>query len=123
MYFGLVASLNSKYVNLVGVYYLTQNTTTSSSGQQQTSGDYTLVKLGCQQIHNPDDQMLINRDQVTFWENLDKDGKVAKSIEEFKKANPKGPDCTTTSTETQSTNNTNTQGSTTPTNTTTTKAQ
>ena len=67
--------------------------------------------------------MLINRDQVTFWENLDKDGKVAKSIEEFKKANPKGPDCTTTSTETQSTNNTNTQGSTTPTNTTTTKAQ
>jgi hypothetical protein len=123
VYFGQVASLNSKYVNLVGVYYLTQNTTTSSSGQQQTSGDYTLVKLGCQQIHNPDDQMLINRDQVTFWENLDKDGKVAKSIEEFKKANPKGPDCTTTSTETQSTNNTNTQGSTTPTNTTTTKAQ
>jgi hypothetical protein len=116
VYFGRIASLNTKYVDLVGVYYLTQNTTTAG-GQQQASGDYTLVKLGCQQIHNPDDRMLINRDQVTFWENLNKDGKVAKSIEEFKKQNPKGPNCSETSTQTQSSNNTNTQGSTAPSNT------
>ena len=119
VYFGKITSLTNSFVDLRGVYYLTQNTT-SANGQQQATGDYTLVKLGCQQIHYPADQMLINRDQVTFWENLSKDGKVAKGIEEFKKANPKGPDCTETSTTTQSTNNTNTQGSTTPTNTQTT---
>ncbi len=121
VYFGKVASLNAKYVNLVGVYYLTQNTTAAANGQQQATSDYTLVKLGCQQIHYPADQMLINRDQVTFWENLNKDGKVAKSIEEFKKQNPNGPNCSQVSNETQSTTNTNTQGSTTPSNTTTNK--
>lgn len=93
VYFGNVNAMNSKYVSLTAVYYLTQNATTSATGQQQATGDYTLVKLGCQQIHSPTDRMLINRDQVTFWENLSSDGKVAKSIEEFKKQNPKGPDC------------------------------
>ncbi|MBP9761884.1 hypothetical protein KBD11_02330, partial [Candidatus Saccharibacteria bacterium] len=59
---------------------------------------------------------------VTFWENLNKDGKVAKSIEDFKKKYPNGPDCSQVSNETQSTTNTNTQGSNTPTNTTTNNA-
>lgn len=119
VYFGKISTLTDKYVDLRGIYYLTQSTTTSG-GQQTATGDYTLVKLGCQQIHYPTDQMLINRDQVTFWENLSKDGKVAKSIEEFKKQNPNGPNCSEVSNQTQSTSNT-TQGSTTPTNTTTNK--
>ncbi|QQS20136.1 hypothetical protein IPL85_01640 [Candidatus Saccharibacteria bacterium] len=93
VYFGDIQNLNSKYLDITNVYYLTQNAATGSSGQQQATGDYTLVKLGCQQIHSPLDRMLINRDQVTFWENLNSDGKVAKSIEEFVKQNPKGPDC------------------------------
>lgn len=93
VYFGNIRALNGKYVDLTEVYYLTQNTTANASGQQQASGDYTLVKLGCQQIHSPLDRMLINRDQVTFWENLKTDGKVAKSIAEFIKQNPNGPNC------------------------------
>ncbi len=93
VYFGNIQEVNAKYVDLTDVYYLTQNATTNSSGQQQATGDYTLVKLGCQQIHSPLDRMLINRDQVTFWENLKTDGKVAKSIAEFIKQNPKGPNC------------------------------
>ncbi len=104
VYFGNINSLNSKYIDLTSVYYLTQNATTNSSGQQQATGDYTLVKLGCQQIHSPTDRMLINRDQVTFWENLNSDGKVAKSIEEFKKQNPKGPDCTEQTSQTPAAN-------------------
>ena len=123
VYFGNVTALNSQYVTLESVYYLTQAT----NAQGQASSDYTLVKLGCQQIHYPKDQMLINRDQVTFWENLSDDGKVVKSIQEFKKQNPKGENCTTTSNSTQSTNsgtsatqnstNTSTNSTTTPTNT------
>jgi hypothetical protein len=104
VYFGNVNAMNSKYVSLTAVYYLTQNATTSATGQQQATGDYTLVKLGCQQIHSPTDRMLINRDQVTFWENLNSDGKVAKSIEEFKKQNPKGPDCTEQTSQTPAAN-------------------
>lgn len=98
VYFGKVSALNSRFVNLQNVYYLTQATTANN----QANSDYTLVKLGCQQIHYPEDQMVISRDQVTFWENLDKDGKVAKSIEEFKKQNPNGEECKQAATQTQS---------------------
>lgn len=100
VYFGKVTALNGRYVNLQKVFYLTQST----DGQGQATSDYTLVKLGCQQIHYPSDQMVISRDQVTFWENLNKDGKVAKSIDEFKKQNPNGENCQEVSNQTQSSN-------------------
>ena len=105
VYFGNIRALNGKYVDLTEVYYLTQNTTANASGQQQASGDYTLVKLGCQQIHSPLDQMVVSREQVSFWENLSDEGKVVKSIKEFQKQNPNGPDCTKVSNQTQSTAN------------------
>lgn len=121
VYFGNVKTLNSKVVRLTDVYYLTQ------SGDA-TSSNYSLVKLGCQQIHDPYDEMVINREQVTFWENLNADGKVVKSIEEFKKQNPNGPDCSQVSnqtqagsTTTQGTNTTGTNGTSTGTGTDTTK--
>jgi len=103
VYFGKVDSLNDKYVRMTDVFYLTQSGDSSSS-------NYSLVKLGCQQIHDPTDQMVINRDQVTFWENLQDNGKVVTSINQFKKQNPNGPDCSQVSNQTQA-SGTNTQGS------------
>jgi len=105
VYFGNIDNLNSQYVRLTNVYYLTQ------SGDS-TNSNYSLVKLGCQQIHDPLDEMVVNRAQVTFWENLSKDGKVVKSIEQFKQQNPKGPDCSQVSNQTQATSNANAQGGT-----------
>lgn len=102
VYFGNIKSLNSQYVRMTNIYYLTQSGTDNSN--------YSLVKLGCQQIHDPLDQMLINRDQVTFWENLDDKGKVVKSIAQFKQQNPNGPDCSQVSTQTQA-SGTSTQSS------------
>lgn len=89
VYFGKAKDVNTRFVKLADVYYLTQSTGTNG----QASGDYTLVKLGCQQIHNPQDQMVITREQVTFWENLESSGKVTKSIADFKKQYPNGPNC------------------------------
>jgi hypothetical protein len=97
VYFGKILNLNSQYVRMSGIYYLTQGTTTDG----KTSSSYSLVKLGCQQIHDPTDQMVINRSQVTFWENIESSGKVATSIQQFQKQNPKGPDCTQVSNQTQ----------------------
>ncbi|HPR09590.1 hypothetical protein KDA06_02735 [Candidatus Saccharibacteria bacterium] len=94
VYFGKAKEVNGRFITLDDVYYLTQNTGSTANGQTTTTGDYTLVKLGCQQIHYPEDRMVISRDQVTFWENLNADGKVAKSIADFKAKYPKGPDCT-----------------------------
>lgn len=108
VYFGNITGLTDQYVHMANIYYLTQNS--DSSGN--TNGNYTLVKLGCQQIHDPFDEMVINRDQITFWENLQDNGKVVSSINEFKKQNPNGPDCSKVSNQTQaSSNSTTAQGS------------
>lgn len=117
VYFGNIKEMDSKNLVLSNIYYLTQNTTTGSDGQQTADGNYTLVKLGCQQIHDPYDQMVINRDQVTFWENLQDKGSVVSKINEFKKSYPNGPDCSQQpSSQTQATSNSNTQNATNPNN-------
>lgn len=114
VYFGNITAINGDYVRLNNIFYLTQNSATATATTTANS-DYTLIKLGCQQIHDPYDQMVVNRSQITFWENLNKDGKVVQSIKQFKTQNPKGPDCTKVTTDTQASNNTGTQGTTTPT--------
>jgi hypothetical protein len=98
VYFGNVNDLNSQYVRMSDIFYLTQTTTSDNS---TSNGNYTLVKLGCQQIHGPSDEMIINRDQVSFWENIEDNGKVAQSIKQFKQQNPNGPDCSQVSNQTQ----------------------
>jgi hypothetical protein len=115
-YFGHVTSLNDKYFVLKDVYYLT---TDQTNGQQANP---QLTKLGCQQLHSPLDQMIINRSQVAFWENLQDSGKVVQAIKQFKQQNPNGPNCTATSNTTQSQSSTGTSGTTTQ-NTTTTNKQ
>ncbi len=105
VYFGNITTLTNDYLRLTNVYYLPQDGTTTSSGT------YSLVKLGCQQIHDPYDAMIINRSQITFWENLQDKGKVASSITDFKKKNPNGPDCSQVSSQTQADSTANTQGS------------
>jgi len=105
VYFGKLKEVNGDYFKLQDIYYLTQNTSTNASGQATTDGNYTLVKLGCQQIHDPTDQMVVERSQVSFWENLVDSGKVVTSIKTFQKQNPNGPDCSQVSSQTQASSN------------------
>jgi hypothetical protein len=89
VYFGKVTELNSKYMVVTNIYYLQ----TSSTGTQQNANtSVSLVKLGCE-LHEPYDKMVINRDQVTFWENLQDNGQVAKAVSTFQKQNPNGQKC------------------------------
>ncbi|HUB93280.1 MAG TPA: hypothetical protein VMB52_02145 [Verrucomicrobiae bacterium] len=111
VYFGNIQDLNNDYVRMTNIYYLTQGSSSSSSSS--SSNDYSLVKLGCQQIHDPLDEMVVNRSQVTFWENLNANGKVVTSIKEFQQQNPNGPNCSEVSSQTQaSSNSSSTQGNT-----------
>ncbi len=103
VYFGNIKSLNNKYYVLTNIYYLqTSNGSSSSSSSSNTS--VTLVKLGCE-LHEPYDQMVINSQQVTFWENLQSDGQVAKAVATFEKDNPNGQKCTDQSSSSTSTSN------------------
>lgn len=87
-YFGKIAAINEDYIVLNNVYYLTDQ---QSGGANQSSPQ--LTKLGCQQLHSPEDEMVINRSQVAFWENLNDKGKVVEAIKEFERQNPNGPNC------------------------------
>ena len=89
-YFGHVTKLAGSYVVLKDVYYLT----TATSTDQKQAANPQLTKLGCQQLHSPTDQMVINMNQVAFWENLQDSGKVVQAIQQFQKQNPSGPNCT-----------------------------
>ncbi len=88
VYFGKLQPMNNEYVKLTDIYYLqTQNSgQAGSENPQQTSTDQSnvqLIKLG-DEIHGPEDQMIISKDQILFYENLKADGKVAQSIQKYK---------------------------------------
>lgn len=89
VYFGRIVDLNNKYVNLADVYYLS-----AKGGTDKEAASLELVKLGCE-VHGPSDQLIINRDQVAFWENVKDESQLAKKIQEYKGQNPDGPTCTT----------------------------
>ncbi len=87
VYFGKVANEAASPVVLTDVFYLQvqqqlqqadKNGVTPAPAQQ-----IQLVKLG-KEIHGPSDEMRINKDQVLYIESLKSDGKVVKTITEFK---------------------------------------
>lgn len=91
VYFGSITDLNKSFLTLSNIYYLRVNQQVQP-GQQASQNDVSLVKLGCE-LHGPQDIMIVNRDQVTFWENLKDDGQVTTAIAKYVKDNPNGQDC------------------------------
>lgn len=94
VYFGKINNLNAQFMGVSDIYYLRVNQQVQPD-QQQTktaANDISLVKLGCE-LHGPSDSMVINREQVIFWENLKDEGQVAKAVADYKKQNPEGQKC------------------------------
>ena len=71
IYFGRLKNISSDYLLLKDVYYV-------KVGEGSTG---TLVKLGVSEAHGPKDEMIINQDQIMFWENLKFDSPVVKGIQ------------------------------------------
>ena len=85
MYFGKLEEVNSQYLKLSNVFYIQSGSTDTSVDEQtsetsQSQGDMKLIKLG-DEVHGPEDAMVINRDQMLFFENLRSDGKVVQLIQ------------------------------------------
>jgi predicted negative regulator of RcsB-dependent stress response len=78
-YFGKLVAFNSKYMQLTDVYYLQTSTDSTSQSTNADAANYQLVKLG-NELHGPEDQMMIAKDQILFYENLKPTGKVAQLI-------------------------------------------
>lgn len=88
VYFGKLKPVNASYFKLTDVFYIQaqeSDAATDSENPQQTSTqstDIRLIKLGSE-VHGPDDEMIISKEQVLFFENLKKDGKVSDSITKY----------------------------------------
>ena len=83
VYFGNITKITKDSLKLERIYYLSEGTMDEAGNV--TSSSVKLVKLG-DELHSPDDVMMIERKNVTFWENLKSDGEVAKAIDEYKKS-------------------------------------
>lgn len=79
VYFGKIKTLNRSYVVIDDIFYIEAQST-----QQANNNNYTLRKLGTSELHAPEDRMVVNRDQVTFWENLKDSGRVVTAIKQYK---------------------------------------
>jgi hypothetical protein len=88
VYFGKLHSFNNGYLKLTNIYYL-QATSANNDDQKlqkasdSSSNNVQLIKLG-QEIHGPQDEMIISKDQVLFYENLKSDSKVSQAIAKYK---------------------------------------
>ena len=85
--------MNSEYLQLTDVYYLQNQQSTDEvedpNNPQASDADQssaTLIKLG-KEIHGPEDEMIISKEQVLFYENLKTDGSVSKTIAQDKSQN------------------------------------
>lgn len=90
VYFGKLQMLDKQNMKLTKVYYLKSPTDSAdgASNPQATNSsseddnNVQLIKLG-NEIHGPEDSMIINRDQVLFFENLKNDSEVSKLMKDY----------------------------------------
>lgn len=120
VYFGKVGTLNGNFVSLTHVFYI-ENQNSTSSSTTTASSNYTLRKLGVSELHAPEDKMVINREQVSFWENLKDSSQVVTKIKEYYSNPSAANQQNSSSTGTQGSNGTTTQSTGTGTNTSTSK--
>lgn len=91
VYFGKLQPFNAEYLKLTDVFYLQTQAAEEANPEnpQETATDQNnvqLIKLG-DEIHGPQDEMIISKAQVLFYENLKSDGKVSQSIDQYKQSN------------------------------------
>lgn len=85
VYFGKLHQVNSNYLKLTDIFYIQSKDSKNpqaTSGSQVSGSDLQLIKLGSE-VHGPEDEMIISKDQVLFFENLKKDGTVSTSIDKY----------------------------------------
>lgn len=85
-YFGKITSVTSDDVQIKNVFYVQKSTSTSTTTDSSSDNNLQLIKLG-NEVHGPEDLMVINRSQVLYVENLKSDGKVTQTINSYYQQN------------------------------------
>lgn len=84
VYFGKLSKSQTQFPILTDVYYIQALSPQDLSKTDKTGSQLQLVKLGSE-LHQPQDIMYLNRDQILFIEPLKPTSSIIKSILEFKK--------------------------------------
>lgn len=87
IYFGKLKDANEKSFKLTDIYY-PQAQSTSTDGKETTdtkSSGIQLIKLG-DEVHGPENEMYVSKDQILYYENLKADSKVAQLIQQNEKS-------------------------------------
>jgi uncharacterized protein HemX len=81
VYFGKLSDSSPFQVKISKIYYLQvqQDVQGGDKSKEQDNNQVSLAKLG-DELHGPQDEMFIAKDQVLFWENLKDDSKVVQAI-------------------------------------------
>lgn len=88
LYFGKLTELNSTHLQLTNVYYLQSNSqedaeASTSNNSANAASNFQLIKLSGA-IYGPSDEMVISKDQVLYYQNLNDDSKASQLIESDK---------------------------------------
>ena len=95
VYFGHLADKTDQYLSLTDIYYLqlaqplqSTDAKDQTALQDNSKQQLTLIKLG-KELHGPKDKMVINRDNIIFYEEINNDSKVVQTITKYKESQPK----------------------------------
>lgn len=86
LYFGKLSMLDANRLKLTNVYYLQSGTSqdaTSKTSSSSTDAKFQLIKL-TGAIYGPSDEMIISKDQVLYYQNLNADSKASQLIQSDK---------------------------------------
>lgn len=89
VYFGKLKGMGGGYYKLTNIFYLQASGTEQKSDNpqettQSENSNVQLIKLG-NEVHGPEDSMIVGKEQVLFFENLKADGKVSSTIADYEK--------------------------------------
>lgn len=80
IYFGHLHDTSSDYLVLSDVYYI-QLTQESSKKGQPVQEKGRLIRLGDSEPHRPQNEMILNKEHILFWENLRTNSPIVNTIQ------------------------------------------
>ena len=88
IYFGKLSDFNESSFKITSIYYpQAQTTDEASTSKTDVNDSQSNIQLfrGTDGVHGPEDQMIITKSQVLYYENLKSDSKVTQLIEQNNK--------------------------------------
>ncbi|MBU0497136.1 MAG: hypothetical protein KKG04_04190 [Candidatus Thermoplasmatota archaeon] len=81
VYIGHLQVLSRSYWKLTDVYYIQQQQTIASDtvNPDTNSAQFSLMPLGSE-LHEPQSEVILNKDHVLYWQNLKDDSRIIDAI-------------------------------------------